>query len=221
MGWAYAPSYLVDSDKTVGPHLQVIECAAFPGRGKVIVKGTGDGVGAENGYMYANLAIDLLANEGGKQLRDLLGSRLNLDLTIKRESYDIHFHLPPGEAAKEEHHLGAAFVLAAASMATGVPMDKEVRESKRPGAHQGNQLLIHYSVYTIFFKTAISGELYMHGEALAASRITGLDWGLLAFSGAKRILVPQGNKQAFENGKFGFSAKVQAEAPEWYGFRDI
>lgn len=129
LGWAYAPSFVMGNDKSVGPGTQVIECAAFPGRGRVLVTGAGDSLGASLGYIYANQAVDWLENEGGIQLRNLLGSRLNLDLNSKRESYDIYFHLPYGDSPKEEYHLAAAFVLAAVSMATGVPMDKEVRES--------------------------------------------------------------------------------------------
>lgn len=130
MGWAYAPSFVVNDDKSVGPGIEVIECAAFPGRGRVMITGVGGGAGDSLGYIHANHAINWLESEGGMQLRDLLGSRLNLDLTRKRKSYDIHFHLAAaGDSPKEEYHLAAAFVLAAVSMATGVPMDKEVRES--------------------------------------------------------------------------------------------
>lgn len=61
----------------------------------------------------------------------------------------------------------------------------------------------------------------MHGEALPVSRVTPLDWAVLAGGGAKRILVPEKNKQAFEDGKLNFPPEAQAAAPEWHGYTDV
>lgn len=61
----------------------------------------------------------------------------------------------------------------------------------------------------------------MHGEALPVSRVTPLDWAVLACGGAKRILVPEKNKQAFEAGKLNFSPEAQARAPEWLGYTNV